>query len=115
MDSIEQFQQTIYKYYKNSVSSNFPEILLDGVTRKLASDFHDQYSRFRIQYPKSIKRYSTFQIMDLEHPQTIETIINFLKSKVSSKYIDYGAELLKMSNSEVVKFELDQKKFYDMF
>lgn len=115
MDSPEQFYQIIHSHYKNIVADEFPKPLLDGVTKKLALEFHEQYSRFKKQHPKSTKRYSSFQTKDLDHPQTLESIIEFLKTNVNTEYIIYAGELLKMNEAEIIEFEKNRKDFYNMF
>ena len=115
MDSSEQFYQSIYKYYANIVTDEFPEQYLKGVSKKLANEFHEQYSRFKKQFPKSEKRYSSFQIKDLDHPQTFESIIKYLKSDLTSGYKKHAGELLSMNESEITEFEQSRQEFYNMF
>ena len=115
MDSPEQFKKTIYEYYKKVVTEEFPEQLLNGVVDKLAREFYQQYSRFKKQYPKSKKRYSTFQLKDLDHPQTFESVIEFLKTNIDSNYKKYAGELLSMNEPEVTEFEKSREDFYNMF
>jgi hypothetical protein len=115
MDSPEQFKKTIYNYYKNVVTDEFPEQIIKGVVTKLTEDFYEQYSRFKREYPKSAKRYSTFHIKDLNHPKTFETIINFLKTNEKSDYKKYAGQLLNLKESEVIKFEQSREDFYNMF
>lgn len=115
MDSLNQFKESIYEHYKKVVPDEFPEQLLNGVAAKLATEFHEQYSRFKKQYPKSARRYSTFQVKDLDHPQTFESIIEFLKINAKADYKKYAAELLNMNESEVINFEKSREDFYNMF
>ena len=70
---------------------------------------------FRAQYPKSIKRYSTFQLKDLDHPQTFEMVINFFKEKLGSDYQKYSRLLLNMTETELKSFEKSRQDFYNMF
>ena len=115
MDSLEQFKRTIYEYYKKVVTEDFPEQLLNGVVAKLGGEFHEQYSIFKEQYPKSSKRYSTFQMKDLDHPQTFETVIEYLKHSAGSKYKKYAGQLLAMSETDVIEFEKNREDFHNMF
>jgi hypothetical protein len=115
MDSREQFKATIYEHYKNVVSNEFPEQLLNEVVTKLTDVFYEQYSRFKKQYPKSSKRYSSFLVKDLDHPQAFECVIKSLKPNVKTDYKKYAGELMKMSETEVTNFEQRQKDFYSMF
>ena len=51
MESQEQFYQLIHEHYKNIVAGEFPKHLLYGVTKNLALEFHEQYSRFKKAIP----------------------------------------------------------------
>ncbi|MEQ9286736.1 MAG: hypothetical protein RIG77_07495 [Cyclobacteriaceae bacterium] len=115
MDSLRQFKDSIYEHYEKVVTDEFPEQLLLGVAAKLAGEFHKQYSRFKKQYPKSAKRYSTFQVKDLDHPQTFESIIEFLKINAKTDYKKYAGQLLNMNESNVISFEQSREDFYNMF
>lgn len=115
MDSQEQFKKTTYEHYKRVVTNEFPEELLNGVATKLAVEFYEQYSRLKKQHPKSAKRYSKFHVKDLDHPQTFESIIEFLKTNEKSDYKKYAVELLNLKESELISFEQSREDFYNMF
>ena len=115
MDSFNQFKESIYEHYNKVVTDEYPEQLLIGVAAKLAAEFHEQDSRFKKQYPKSAKRYSTFQVKDLDHPQTFESIIEYLKINAKVEYKKYAGEFLNMNESEVINFEKSREDFYNMF
>lgn len=115
MDSQEQFKKTIYRHYKKVVTKEFPEEILNGIIAKLTVEFYEQYSRFQKKYPKSAKRYSKFDVKDLDHPKAYESIIEFLLINVKSDYKKYAKELLNLSESEIKKFEKSRENFYNMF
>ncbi len=70
MDSRQQFFDVINDYYSNIVDDKLPPDLLIELCNKITDYYYNQYTRFGKQYPKSIKRYSTFQLKDLDHPDT---------------------------------------------
>jgi hypothetical protein len=110
MDSRESFKQTIFTHYKNISTDQIPFTLLDSLCDKITNFYYNQYTRFRIQYPKSIKRYSTFQLKDIDHPQTQKIVIDFFKNELKSKYRDYSKLLLGMTDKELDDLE---KWWYD--
>jgi hypothetical protein len=115
MDSPEQFKKTIHNYYKNIVNDEFPENIMEGVVKKLTDKYYEQYSNFKKEHPPSAKRYSTFHVKDLNHPQTFELIIEYLKTNAKSDYKKYAGQLLILKESEIIKFEQSRKDFYNMF
>lgn len=115
MDSKNQFYQTIYNYYKEIVVGNIPDQILTEICNELCDHFYNEYSRFKKQYPKSIKRYSTFLLKDLDHPNTFELIINFFKNKYGAKYKEFSCLMLKMTETELLDFEKNRRDFHNMF
>ncbi|NEU06838.1 hypothetical protein GZH53_00800 [Flavihumibacter sp. R14] len=115
MDSKDQFHLVIRDYYKDITGDNIPHTLLDQLCQQLSEHFYDQYSRFRDQYPKSVKRYSGFQIKDLDHPFTFELIVKFLKDKLGRDYKEFACLLLNMTEIELADFEKNRRDFYNMF
>ncbi len=115
MGSRQDFLNTILTEYHRIGNKNVPEKILAEVSEILTDYYYDQYTRFRKQYPKSIKRYSSFQIKDLNHPTTHELIIKTLKSKVGEDYKMYAIVLLNKSLDELKEFEKNREEFYKMF
>lgn len=105
MDAYDSFKQVIIGYYKNLSEDKVPSNLLDSLCDKITDYYYDQYARFRKQYPKSIKRYSTFQLKDLYHPQTKKIVVDFFKEEIRDKYRDYSKLLLGMTDKELDDFE----------
>jgi hypothetical protein len=114
-DSKDQFYLVIRDYYKDITGDNIPDLLLGQVCRQLSDHFYDQYARFRKQHPKSVKRYSSFHLKDLDHPFTFELIVKFLKDKLGCDYKEFACLLLKMTEIELVDFERNRQDFYNMF
>ncbi|NAS29736.1 hypothetical protein GTQ40_02020 [Flavobacteriaceae bacterium R38] len=115
MDSKEQFLEIIRKKYLDLTQEQVPFDLVDEVSNNITDYYYDQYQRFIKQYPKSVKRYSSFQIKDLDHPITHETIIKILKEKVDTDYEKYAILFLNMTLEELKKFERNREEFYKMF
>lgn len=91
------------------------ELQLDLVSKAIVDYYYEQYQRFGRQYPKSIKRYSTFQLTDLDHPTTFEIIIKTLKEKIGTGYGELTLPFLKMTLDELRQFERSREEFRKMF
>jgi len=115
MDSKQQFLDTIKKEYLDLTQDQVPLELVNTVSEGITEYYYDQYQRFRKQYPKSIKRYSSFQTKDLDHPTTHETIIKILKDKVGNDYEKYAILLLNMTLDELKEFEKIERNFIKCF
>jgi len=115
MDSKEQFLDIIRKEYNNLTQGQVPSDLVDEVSNGITEYYYGQYKRFRKQYPKSIKRYSSFQTKDLDHPDTYETIIKLLKGRVGDEYDKYATVFLNKTLNELKAFEKNREDFYKMF
>ena len=105
MDSQEKFKQVIFDYYKNISGDQVPLTLVDKLSDKITDYYYDQYTRFRKKYPKSIKRYSTFQLKDIDHPQTKKIVVDFFKNKSQTEYRKFSKLLLNMTDKELDNFE----------
>lgn len=105
MDSRDNFKQTIFGHYKDIATDQIPLTLLDSVCDKVTDFYYEQYTRFRRQYPKSIKRYSTFQLKDIDHPQTKKLVVDFFKGELKTKYREYSKLLLGMTDKQLDDFE----------
>lgn len=114
MDSKNEFFKIIWSYYNEIANGKIEAELIIGLSNFITDFYYDQYNRFRIQYPKSVKRYSTFQIKDLDHPITFEMIIIFFKNKLGNSYAEYSKILLKKSDIELKVFEKNREDFHNM-
>ncbi|WP_196894721.1 hypothetical protein [Aureivirga marina] len=111
----KQFLDIIEEEYSNLSQTQISKDLINAVSKRVADYYYNQYQTFKKQYPKSQKRYSTFQIKDLDHPYTYEIIIKVLKEKVGTDYEKYATIFLQMTLNELKKFEKSREEFYDMF
>jgi hypothetical protein len=105
MDSCDSFKQAIFSHYKNISTDQIPFQILNTLCDKITDYYYDQYTRFRVQYPKSIRRYSTFQLKDIDHPQTKKILVDFFKNEFKERYRDYSKLLLGMTDKELDDFE----------
>jgi hypothetical protein len=115
MDSRDKFLTTIRDEYLRVTRGKVTEDKVDLVSNVVTDYYYDQYQRFRQQYPKSIKRYSTFQLKDLDHPTTFEIVIKVLKEKVGVDYEKIAIQFLIMTLDELKQFEKSRQEFYKMF
>jgi len=115
MDTKADFHKTIFNHLHGLANGKISDALLEELTERINKYYYEQYSRFAKQYPKSVLRYSTFQIVDLEHPTTYEMIIAFFKGKLGENYAQASEVILKMSSSELKEFEKSRIDFQNMF
>lgn len=115
MDSKQEFFEVIHSYYFNVAEGKIPAELLKDLCDRITEYYYEQYTRFRKQHPKSVKRYSSFQAKDLNHPYTFEIVIQYLKEKTGANYKEYAGVLLKRTWAEVTELEKKREEFYNMF
>ena len=115
MDTQQHFFELIRSEYASLGQGKLPQELLDAVSGKVSAYYFEQYRRFFKQYPKAKKRYSSFQLRDLDHPKTYEIVIKTLKEKMGTAYEKYAIALLKMDLDDLRKFEKNREAFYGMF
>ena len=115
MNNKNKFYDTIFEYYNQIFNGKISNNLLTEMSDGLADYYYDQYNRFSIQYPKSVKRYSSFQLKDLDHPTTFEIIIKFFKEKFANNYPENVKLILNMTENELKAFEKSRDDFSNMF
>jgi len=115
MDSKDKFLTTIRDEYFRVTKGEVANDKVDLVSNVVTDYYYDQYQRFGQQYPKSIKRYSTFQLKDLNHPTTFEIVIKVLKEKLGIDYEKTALQFLNMTLEELRQFEQSRQEFYKMF
>jgi hypothetical protein len=115
MDAKQEFFNNIHNHYVNISDSKVPLELVNELSEVVTNYYYEQYRRFWEQYPKSAKRYSTFQLKDLDHPTAFEMVIKYFKNKRSDCYRDFSQQLLNMSEEELIKFEKNREDFYKMW
>jgi len=115
LDSVEIFSRKIKSYYIAFVGELISDDILSEICDFLSLHFYEEYSRFRIQYPKSIKRYSTLKVSDLENPLIQDKIIKFCKTNYNKKYPEICSTLFKMSIEGLFEYEKQRTEFYKMF
>ncbi|CAM1362581.1 conserved hypothetical protein [Tenacibaculum litopenaei] len=115
MDSKEVFYKVILDYYVGKTKANNVQNYLNELAEYLSLYFFKQYKEYRRLYPKSKKRYSTFNTKDLENPLTHDLIINFFKERFNENYRNYSSKILGINNDEFLKYEKNRNDFYDMW
>ena len=115
MDSKQQFYDVIYNYYIGNAGERLVPELLQTISKAVTEYYYDEYRRFRNQYPKSVKRYSSFKLKDLDHPDVFELILRLLKEKVGSDYEAPAMIIFNMTFDELKKAEKHREDFYKMF
>ncbi len=114
LDSIEGFNKNIVDYFSNrdqSIKSEFKNKLYWNLAYKL----REQYRNFRKKYPKTLKRYSTLKVEDIEHDFTLWWIIDFVKNDNEKNYKFICQTLFKMSKNEFDEYEKRRVEFEQMF
>ena len=107
MDTRDEFYKKIYDYYVEIATDKIPGEYITGLSDMVTNYYYEQYKRFGKQYPKSIKRYSTLKIDDLDHPSIYEMVINYFKEKLGSNYADFTKILLKKNDLDLQRIEQD--------
>jgi len=109
------FLSSIKKYYLDFLDNSISIELLDDLSNFLADELYQEYNQFRNQYPKSIKRYSTLKISDLENPSTHDKIISFFKKRNLNDYAIICSSIFKLSLVEFKEYEKQRFKFNSTF
>lgn len=115
MNSKEDFFKVIQNYFESVVGNEISADLIYGLSQKVTDYYFDQYKRFYDQYPKSRKRYSSFQLKDIEHPDTYEIAIKYFKEITPANYLKYVGLIFQKSESEISEIEKRRDDFYKMF
>ncbi len=113
MDTRQNFFKKIYSYYQERIGEQIPFEFLNELSEEITDHYFKQYSRFSLQYPKSIKRYSTFRIDDLGHPDVYDIIIRYFKKKAKNNYSNYVTIVLDMSLEELNEYEYQREQYYN--
>lgn len=111
LDSKKVFFKNIKAYYSEKNKQIYSEELIEELSGVLADYFFKQYSDFRIEYPKSLRRYSKLKLTDLENPFTHDKIIAFVKEKYPKDYIGFCSQMFGMTKGEFLKYESNREKF----
>lgn len=114
MDSRDQFLKIIRDEYLRLTNNLVSIDKVDLVSNAVTDFYYEQYQRFGA-HPKRIKRYSTFQLRDLDHPQALELVIKVIKERVGLGYEHFVLPFLNMNMVELKQFEKRREDFYKMF
>jgi len=112
MDTKEEFYKVIYGYYEAIAFGKIDTEYLTELSNRITDYYYEQYQRFGSQYPKSIKRYSTFKIEDLDHSFTHDIVIKFFKEKMGVNYARFSKIILQMNDFEFQEFEKRRYEYH---
>jgi len=115
LKSKKDFYTKIEKYYLDRINGEIPKELLDDLFTLITRNQYNSYGIKWKDYPKSRKRYSELKLSDLEHPYTQNDIIIFFKERDKTNYKLYSSLLLKMTEQEIIEFEIRRKEFESYF
>lgn len=114
MDSQQDFYQEIKKHYA-PIDKNIDWKLKRELYYNLAYIIHNHYKDCRMQYKKSLKRYSKLKIEDLENDFYKWWIIDFVKTNYSTDYKEVCGQLFNMNQNEFSEYEKRREEFNNMF
>ncbi len=114
-ESKESFFKKIKNYYLSRCKNENYNDNIIMLSKVLTDHFYNQYGDFRKLYPKSKKRYSSFDVKDLDNPLTHDLIIDFSKKHVQTNYIGFCSCLFGMSEQEFLVYEKNRSDFENMF
>ena len=115
MDTKQTFFNTIHEYYIDMSDNKVPSELVKELSEVVTDYYYEQYNRFARQYPKSAKRYSSFDLKELDHPTTFEMVIKYFKNKLGDNYRAPSRQILKMNDEQLVRFEKNREDFHNMW
>lgn len=109
------FYNEILAHYTNKAQNCIPQSLLEELAQVVTEKLYSEYLKFRVQYPKSVKRYSMLKHEDIEHPYTLEEVVKFFKRNDRENYIPFACAALGFTKEELQSFEKKHKEFWEMF
>ena len=114
LESKNNFFSKIEKYYLELADSKIQKDIIAELSKGLSESQYEYYKQCWKKYPKSKKRYSEFDLKDLDHPSVHYQIMNFFKSQPNLNYVRLSRQLLNLSETEFVEFEKRKNQFENM-
>jgi hypothetical protein len=105
IDSKEEFLRIILEHYVVLSADRIPKDLIVSLSNNITDYYYKQYNDFYKKYPKSRKRYSTFQVKDFDHPTTSRMVVEFFRRKFEEQYKDYSKLLLGLDDKQLMDLE----------
>lgn len=115
VESQKRFKNKIHDHFKNRSNGRIPNTDLNEISNFITYQLHNNYKDAWAKYPKSRKRYSKFNVEELEQPYWQIEILSLLKSKYPEEYLNYSVILLHKSKDEVIELVNKKKGFEAMF
>ena len=104
LDSREVFFKKIKSFYSKKNQKLHQKKMIEELSVFLADYFFKQYSDFRVEYPKSIKRYSSLKLSDLDNPFTHDKIISFIREKFIRDYVSFCSLIFEMTENDFLEY-----------
>ena len=111
LESKKSFLEKIENHYTPNVQDKIPKSILHNLYVYLSNYQYNVYKDFRLQYPKSKDRYSSFKIKDLQYLFTQYCITNFLKEKDLTNYRLFSKIILQMTEDEFIEYEIKKHQY----
>lgn len=113
--SKNQFYIVIRDFYLKRDCSIIPKAVLTKIISRITEKEYDFYRSNFWKYQKSRKRYSKYDIEDLEHPFVKFLILESFKELTPDSYINNCRVMLDFTQKEVECLEVEYDDYYDMF
>ena len=88
---------------------------LDEICLRVALHYFYLYNSWRSVSEKEKNRSLAFLQKDFSHPNTRDKVIQFFKRTYPNDYAAKSAALLGMKTDELLKYETDNRDFYNAF
>ncbi len=99
----------------NLANERIPVDDLEDISNLISYQQHNRYTDCWTKYPKSRKRYSKFNVEDLDQPYIQIEILSLLKRKYPDNYLNFSTILLDKNKDEIIELIKKQKEFQAMF
>ncbi|GAL82756.1 hypothetical protein JCM19274_2479 [Algibacter lectus] len=90
------------------------EDVIAELSKELSESQYEFYKQCWKKYPKSKRRYSEFDLKDLNHPSVHYQIMDFFKSQPNSNYAGLSRQLLNLNETEFTELEKRKNQFENM-
>jgi len=105
----------IEKFYSELANDKVPKEFITELSEILTESQFKSYKNSWKKYPKSRKRYSEFDVKDLNHPFVHYQIMDFFRKLPNTSYVRFSCQLLNLSETEFAEFEKRKNQFENMF
>jgi len=107
--------ETVKEKYQPAASAIMTTEELDEICLRVTLHYFYLYNSWRSVSEKEKNRSLAFQEKDFSHPNTRDKVIQFFRLKYPNDYAAKSAALLGMKTDELLKYETDNRDFYNAF